>query len=286
MTMDFQAFAENHVVIMSAPNGARRSQLDHPALPITPAELALNAVALRDAGVSILHLHVRDEYGKHSLDAERYRQAIAAIRDRIGEELVIQVTTEAVGQYTPEEQTALVRDLRPEAVSVALREICATPADETRAAEFFAWMRQEQIWPQYILYSVEDVERFDDMRRRGVFADDSPFVMFVLGDYVDAVPGVVEDLDALLAATDPNAHPWAVCCFGHNENAVMLAATARNGHVRMGFENNLVLPDGDVAADNAALIHEYTATSAGSGRRPASAAEVRATLMFVAETEL
>ena len=75
MTMGFQAFAENHVVIMSAPNGARRSQLDHPALPITPAELALNAVALRDAGVSILHLQVRDEYAKHSLDAERYPQA-------------------------------------------------------------------------------------------------------------------------------------------------------------------------------------------------------------------
>ena len=119
MTADLSNFAKERVIIMSAPNGARRSQADHPALPVTAFELADSAEALRDAGVSILHLHVRDEQGHHTLDADRYREAIAAIDDRVGSDLIVQVTTEAVGRYQPAEQIQVVRELRPEAVSLA-----------------------------------------------------------------------------------------------------------------------------------------------------------------------
>lgn len=277
MSIDFRGFAKDRVMVMAAPNGARRSRIDHPALPMTAEESASDAVALLDAGVSVLHLHVRDSEGKHTLDADRYRQAIAAIRETVGDKLVIQVTTEAVSQYTSAEQISLVRDLKPEAVSLALREICPAGSDEGVAAGFCAWMRSERIWPQYILYSAEDVTRFDDMRRRGVFADETPFVMFVLGNYADLVDGNVADLDELLKVTESNAYPWTACCFGKSENAVMLAATARGGHVRLGFENNLVLPNGEIAPDNAALIREYTVSCATGGRRVATAAEVRDT---------
>lgn len=277
MSADFERFAKGRVMIMSAPNGARRSQADHPALPITPAELAANAVALRDAGVSILHLHVRDEHGKHTLDAGRYRDAIAAIHDRIGDDLVIQVTTEAVGIYRTDQQMAVVRELRPEAVSLALREICPAAGDEAALADFCAWMKNETIWPQYILYSVEDVQRFEALRRRGVFADAAPFVMLVLGNYANGVAGTVAELDELLAVADFDAIPWAVCCFGPNEHAVMLAALERGGHVRIGFENNVVMADGSPAADNAALIRQFTAAAVAGSRQPASSAEVRAT---------
>jgi 3-keto-5-aminohexanoate cleavage enzyme len=281
MSDDFQQFAEQRIIIMSAPNGARRGHADHTALPMTAAESARDAIALRDAGVSMLHLHVRDDDGKHSLDADRYREAIAAVRENVGDDLIIQVTTEAVGQYTCEQQMAVVRELKPEAVSLALREICPDESDEGSAAEFFAWMQAENIWPQYILYSVDDVLRFDDMRARGVFADQTPFVMFVVGEYANAVDGTIADLETLLAATEPNAYPWAVCCFGQQENAVMLASGGQGGHVRLGFENNLHLADGELAVDNAALIHQFVADNRNNPRLPASADEVRAALMQV-----
>jgi len=272
----FAEFAREQVIIMSAPNGARRSKADHPALPITATEIAENAVALRDAGVSILHLHVRDEQDKHTLDVAKYRAALAAIRDRVGDDLIVQVTTEAVGMYTAAQQMGVVSDLKPEAVSLALKEICPTSADERITAEFCTWMRQEKIWPQYILYSVEDVNRFDDLRMRGLFANDAPFALFVLGNYADAVSGQVEDLEALLAATESGAYPWAVCCFGPHEHAVMLAAYGKGGHVRIGFENNLALSGGSLAPDNAALIREFTAAIGERPRRPASVADIRA----------
>lgn len=272
---NFTEFAQDKVIIMAAPNGARRGHADHQALPVTAKESADDAVALLESGVSVLHLHVRDDAGAHSLDADRYRAAIAALRKKVGDELVVQVTTEAVGKYSSEQQIDLVRQLRPEAVSLALREICPAAEDESAAADLFAWMREEHVWPQYILYSIDDIVRFDDMRQRGVFADDAPFVMFVLGKYGIAEPGSKQDLDAMLAAIDHSALPWATCCFGPHENEVMLAATGAGGHVRLGFENNLHLPDGSLAADNAALIRQFVTDSASLGRAPARANAIR-----------
>ena len=271
----FAEFASDRVIVMSAPNGARRNHADHQALPMTAQESAADAVALLEAGVGVLHLHVRDADGAHSLDAGLYREAIQAIDKTVGDELIVQITTEAVGRYSSDEQMALVRELRPEAVSLALREICPVGSDETATSELFAWMVREQVWPQIILYSVADVQRFEDMRRRGVFSSDSPFTMFVLGKYGSAEPGSRAGLDALLEAADHEAYPWATCCFGPNENDVMLAATEAGGHVRLGFENNLQLPDGSVAAENADLIRQYVADAASLGRPPASAAEIR-----------
>ena len=269
-----QDFAARRIVIMAAPNGARRNRADHPAIPLTAKELADTAASLRDDGVSVLHLHVRDADGRHTLDPGRYREAIAAIRGRVGNDLVIQVTTEAVGQYSADEQMAVVRELRPEAVSLALRELCPEDGDEAQAARFFAWLDGQGTWPQYILYSVADVQRFEALRRRGILAAEAPFVLLVMGSYADSKPGSPADLDSLLAAGDFDRVPWAVCCFGPAEHEVMLAAAARGGHVRIGFENNLLLPDGRPAADNAQLVRAFVSAATGP-RRPASAAEVR-----------
>ena len=275
MSTRLQRFAASRVAILSAPNGARRTQEDHPSLPVTAGQLAANAVALRDAGASVLHLHVRDADGRHTLDPGSYREALAAVRDSVADSLILQVTTEAVGMYNTAEQMSVVRELRPEAVSLALKELCPGPEDEPAFREFCNWMSDEGVWPQFILYSVEDVRRFDAFRERNVFADAAPFALFVLGNYADAIAGTVSDLDALLEATDPTAYPWAVCCFGPNEHVVMLAALERGGHVRIGFENNLALSDGSTAPDNAALIDEFVAATAANIRQPASAAEVR-----------
>jgi len=57
----------------------------------------------------MIHLHMRHKQGEHSLDSDLYQQAIATVRDSVGEELIIQITTEAVGVYQPWEQIESVR---------------------------------------------------------------------------------------------------------------------------------------------------------------------------------
>lgn len=263
------------LAITVAPNGARRTQAEHPSLPMEPAELAETAVACADAGAAMLHLHVRDEAGRHVLDPIRYGEAVTAIRRRIGDRLVIQVTTEAVGRYNPTEQMAVVRTLRPEAVSLAVAEILPDEAAEPAAADFLAWLARTGIQPQYILYSADEVRRFHELRARGIIPQGGHGVLFVLGRYRQERGGDPLDLVDFLAAHDGRT-PWTVCAFGPREHACAVAAAALGGHVRVGFENNLQLRDGSVAPDNAALVTQMREAAAALGRPLATADLLRA----------
>jgi uncharacterized protein (DUF849 family) len=242
------------LVIMVAPNGARRTKDDHPGLPLLPEEIAAEAKLAAEAGATILHLHVRDGAGGHSLEPAHYRPAIEAVRAAVGDAMAIQVTTEAVGRYDAARQMAIVRELRPEAVSLAIKELCPDAAATDQAASFFAWLRDEGIAPQFIFYTPGEVARFAALREEGVIPQKDPFALFVLGRYT--APGDVvrtTDLLPFLAGHDLLT-PWAICAFGQVESSASLVAAGLGGHVRVGFENNLRTADGSLAPNNAALV--------------------------------
>jgi len=241
------------VMIAVAPNGARKTQQDHPQLPISPKEIAHTAAACRDAGACMLHLHVRDEKLGHSLDVERYREAIRAIRQEVGDEFIIQITTEAVGVYNREQQIQTVVQLQPEAVSLAIREISPAGADEKVSADFFSFLQRERIAPQYILYDKEDILHFKNLLARGIIPDENISVLLVLGRYMRNQQSDVKNIAPLLSHL-PKVQHWSLCAFGSSEADCMLEAIRQGGHCRVGFENNLFLSDGSLAADNAALV--------------------------------
>lgn len=265
------------LIVTVAPNGARKTKADHPALPITAEELAVEALRCHNAGAAMIHLHVRDEAGGHSLSVEAYRAAIAAIRDRVGDDLLIQVTSEAAGVFGPVEQMEMVRRLKPDHVSLALREIVADATAEAEAAAFLQWLGAEGVTPQYILYSPEDVSRFLDLRRRNVVPGRSHSLLFVLGRYGrrQARP---EDLLPFLEALGHTDDIWSVCAFGGMEHACVAAAIALGGHARVGFENNMILKDGAVAPNNAPLVAQVGQLAAALGRPLADARTAHALL--------
>jgi uncharacterized protein (DUF849 family) len=266
------------MLVSVAPNGARRTKADHPALPISADEIAATAAACREAGAGLIHLHVRDKEGRHTLDGDAYRAAIAAIREAVGVSLIIQATTEAVGMYAPEQQMAMVKDVRPEAVSLALREFIPDPSREKAAADFFAWLARERILPQYILFSAEDAAWFKNLRRRGIVPGDKVFVLYVLGRYTKGQTSSPGDLLPFLAVEGASDGAWGVCAFGAREGACALAAASLGGHPRVGFENNLWLNDGARAPDNAALVSQVAFSARLLGRPLADAHTARATL--------
>ncbi len=275
MTVEQAEAATAPLLIAVAPNGARKTKQDHPTLPISPNELAETAEAALDAGAAMIHLHVRDAEERHSLDVDRYRDAIAAVRQAVGPDMIIQVTSEAAGVFGREEQMAMVRGLTPQAVSLAVREIVPDEAAEAEGAAFLTWMAQEQIRPQYILYSAEDVTRLFELRRRGIVPDERPFLLFVLGRYTAGQRSQPADLLPFLAAAEGQPCDWAICAFGPLEGASALTAAALGGHVRVGFENNLYLADGSVAPDNAALVRQVAEGAPAMGRRAMTPAEAR-----------
>ncbi|HYG87807.1 MAG TPA: 3-keto-5-aminohexanoate cleavage protein [Azospirillum sp.] len=256
------------LVIAAAPNGARRGKADHPAIPLTAEETAREAARCREAGAGMLHLHVRDAAGRHTLDPDAYREAMAAVRREAGPDLLIQATTEAVGIYTPEQQMAAIRDLHPEAFSAAVRELVPDTASEAAAARFYAEQASAGTLVQHILYDTADVARFEDLVARGVIPDTGCSVLFVLGRYAPGQRSAPRDLLPFLSAS-AGRFAWMVCAFGALEGACAATAAALGGHARVGFENNLCLADGSVAPDTAALVAQVATAAPLLGRAPA-----------------
>jgi uncharacterized protein (DUF849 family) len=278
------------ILISVAPNGAKKTKKEHANIPLEAKEIAEDAKRCREAGAVLVHLHIRDKNHVHSLDVDTYRRTIDAIRDKVGNDMIIQATSESVDIYEADQQMKMVRALKPEAVSLAVREIIRDRGkDEERASEFFYEIESLGIQPQFILYSPEEVRYFADLRAREKLPKGRKYVLFVLGKktgspFDKASFSVPDDLDPFLETFDQGLSlaetDWAVCAFGGNERDCMLKSIACGGHARIGFENNLLMADGSLAPGNAALIRQFVESAKALSPRKimASAEEARAFL--------
>ncbi len=253
------------VIIMAAPNGARASKADHPALPITIEEITQEALRCRDAGASVIHAHVRDKDGAHVLDSGLYTELLAEI-DELAPGLLVQITTEAVGRYSPYQQKEIVHSVKPDMASVALREMVPSPAEESSAGEFYTWAAEADIHIQHILYDAADVQYYKFLRSEGIIPEHGPSgVLFVLGRYASNLIADSAELLPMVREAGEMSSPWFCCAFGKTEAACMKLAMEQGGHPRVGFENNRVLNDGVEAKGSYELVAQTVETAKALG---------------------
>lgn len=257
------------VIIMVAPNGARKTRRDHAALPVSIEDTVEEAVQCHAAGASALHAHVRGDNDEHVLDAGLYRELLAELSRRVPD-MLIQITSEAVGIYTPAEQVACIQAVVPEMVSMCLREISSNFEQPEYARQFFEWCDENAVHVQHIVFSAEEFQHFLDYREQGVIPAGHRCVLFVLGRYNVNFQSEPADLDPFLRH-DLAGLDWFTCAFGSREQQCVMAAINAGGHARIGFENNLYLPDGEIAASTAALVSSLVDSMRTQGLRPASA---------------
>ncbi|GAB5432655.1 3-keto-5-aminohexanoate cleavage protein [Tritonibacter mobilis] len=247
--------------LMVAPNGARRGKADHPALPMTAPELAETALACHRLGAQALHLHVRDAEGVHSLDAGRYREAMALVSEAVPT-MGIQITTESAGLFDVGAQLACLEALRPAAASVSVREMAR---DKSLAARAYALCSEAGTQVQHILYTPECVEQLEAWYADGTVPDEMRDVILVLGQYATGQPARPAMLPPFLALIAPLDLRWSLCAFGPEEHACLLAAVEAGGQVRIGFENSLGPMGGPAWADNAASVEAFLNLTAARG---------------------
>lgn len=241
-------------IIMVAPNGARKTRQDHPALPVSIEQTVDEAVRCHAAGATVLHAHVRGKQDEHVLDTGLYQELISEMKRR-APDMLVQITTEAVGVYTPEQQVACVQTVVPEMASVSLKEMTSDFTELDYAKRFYNWTSEAGIHIQHILFSDEELAQFLRLKQSGVIPASHRCVLFVLGRYAVNFQSDPVGLDPFLAR-DQAGLDWFVCAFGAKEQACVSAAISHGGHARIGFENNLQLPNGETAASTAELVVE------------------------------
>lgn len=241
--------------IMVAPNGARRTKKDHPALPLSISQTVEAAIACNKAGADGLHMHIRDAHDKHTLDAGKYSEALREMEKALPE-FYIQITTEAVGQYSPQQQRDVVEKVMPKAVSISIAEMLSE-GEDIKAKHFYSWCSDNEISVQHIIYDTDDLARIEKL---SLLNDETATqLLFVLGRYTKNQQSSPNDLDPFYnwAAQQDAKIDWAICAFGQGETDCLLNAHKKGGKVRIGFENSLWNRDGSIAKDNAERVQEY-----------------------------
>ena len=264
----------NPVMIMAAPNGARKTKDDHPALPVDIAQTVAEARACYEQGACALHAHVRDSDLKHTLDAGLYRELLKELQHQVPK-MLIQITTEAVGIYTPGQQAECVKALQPEMCSVAIREMAGEDKSLSHAQGFYHWCQENRVHVQHILFDQNDLMRFFNLREQGVIPAEHNCVLYVLGRYTANLQSTPADIQPFIETMKDEPLTWFVCAFGHQEQDCMLASVNAGGHARIGFENNLYAADGNVAESTASQIANMVQRLTESGRVAATADQAR-----------
>ena len=235
--------------VMVAPTGARRSKADHPALPITLPEIVATAAACHKAGADALHLHVRDDQGLHSLDAGRYREAIAELTAQVPT-MQCQITTEAAGMFDVPQQLACLEAVEPDWASVSIREIARAP---DLAPRLYALCADQGTRVQHIIYNANDLNLLHHWQDNEIVQPMQTDVILVLGRYGDIRPSNPRDLSDWSNQLRASDHAM-VCAFGQAEHDCLIAGAKRGFGIRVGFENSLTNAQGVAHHDNAASV--------------------------------
>jgi uncharacterized protein (DUF849 family) len=213
----------------------RRTRDEHPAVPISPEELAADALAVSRAGAFAVHVHPRDAGGAETLAARACEQAVAAIR-AAAPALPVGLSTSAAIDPDPFARAAAISSWRrrPDFVSVNVSELGW--GGIVRAA------LHAGIGVEAGLATSADAE---ELAR-------SPFSHQLLRALVEVEGGVAEA--SLLARLIPEGVRQLWHGYGERTWEVVVAGAAAGHDVRIGLEDVLVLPDGRATTGNAELV--------------------------------
>jgi uncharacterized protein (DUF849 family) len=217
---------------------------DHPAVPLTPSELAADAVACVRAGAGGFHIHPRDAEGLETLEAAWTAAALEAVRGAVPGVPVGGTTMLGIAGGDVELRLSQVRGwtVKPDFVSLNL--------EEPGAEDLAGLLGSLGVGVEAGIFCVEDAEALAASSFR-----DSLLRVLIEVDDVDPARAVEHcwEIEAALdaAAIDaPRLH--------HGEGvatwAVIEEALARGRDVRIGLEDALVMADGSPARDNASLV--------------------------------
>jgi 3-keto-5-aminohexanoate cleavage enzyme len=265
-------------LITLAPTGAESAKADVPALPVTVDEVVATARDCQAIGAAVIHLHVRGEDTRPTLDLGRCREVVQAVREAT--DLVVQISTG--GAVTdPFDQRLAVLDVEPDAASLTLgtvnfgRDVFSNPWD--LIVELHTQMQQRGIVPEYEVFDLGQLATLQRLLdRHGAPHGGRVHVDLVMG-VPGGMPGTTQALASCLPLLPPGA-TFAATGVGRTSLPVMLAALSAGGHLRVGMEDTLTYAPGEPVRDNAQLVARAAGLARIAQRPPLTPAEARAFL--------
>lgn len=292
------------VIVTAAITGAIHTPSMSPYLPITPQQIADEAVRAYEAGAAVAHIHVRNpQTGQPTNNLDCFREVVTEVKRRCN--IILCLTTGGGLGASPQERVAVVSNLQPELATMNFGSLnfALFPLVSAGRYEF------EHDWERQYLANSEDTifpNTFKTLREFcGVFAENNtkpeleiydlgmvnnvafmldaghlkrpPHIQFVLG-ILGGAPATAECLQFLVrVAKDAlgGDFTWSVCAAGRYQMTMCTQSLMMGGNVRVGLEDNLYIEKGVMAKSNAEQVAKIIRIARELGREPATPDEAR-----------
>ncbi len=264
------------LLITVAPTGAETAKADCPQLPTTLEELVATAVACEAAGAAMIHVHIRDDEHRPTLDGGRLKATVDALRESTS--LVVQLSTGG-SVHDPLETRLKVLDAEPDSCSLTMGttnfgdDVFSNPWPFV--TELYQLSQEREVVPEFELFDLGQVHALSRLLDKY----GPPYGGKVHCDLVMGVPGGMNGTaDALVAAVrdlPPSVTSWSATGIGRSTLNVMYASLSKGGHLRVGMEDVLTISRGVPVESNAQLVERAVEVGRLAQRTPMTTTEAR-----------
>jgi len=286
---------DDPVVITCSISGAIANREQCPAIPYTPEEYAAEARRIVDEGGVMIHIHARKPDGTPSYEVEDFKAISEAIRGEVGNAVIVNFSTGTIGVPVAK-RIEYLRACRPEVAALNMgsmnyakysksrkqfvfKMVFANPFEEI--VELLEAMNELGIKPEHECFDIGHVGSLAPLIDMGVLK--TPLHVDCVMGVVGGIPPTARNLAAMvenISANPPGerASHWGVIGISREQWMLVAAALTLGGSIRVGLEDNLYLPNGEMAKSNGELIAKARQMTEDIGRHPATVAEARAAL--------
>ena len=293
----------NKVIVTAAITGAIHTPSMSPYLPITPKQIADEAVRAWEEGAAVAHIHVRNpENGMPVSDLELFREVVTEVKSRCN--IILCLTTGGSLGATTAQRVAVVPTFKPElasfnfgSINFALFQVLASknlqfkyewekqylgmtedyifPNTFKTLREYCQYFNENDTKPELEIYDLGMINNVAFMLERG-FLKEPVYIQFVLG-ILGAAPATLENLMFFYrtARDTLGDFRWSVCAAGRHQINLCTASLLMGGNVRVGLEDNLYLEKGVMARSNAEQVAKIVRIARELGKEPATPDEAR-----------
>ena len=283
------------VIISCAVTGGADSTGKSPYVPVTPQQIADQAIAAAEAGAAVVHIHVRDpRTGQPSVEYAHYEEVVERIR-AARSPVLINLTTgpgamakvESEGPFrisggraaplmTPAERVAHILRLKPEICSLDVAtmnfgEACFINSPD-HLRQMAALLADSGVVPELEVFDLGHIRLARHLIETGALKGPGYF-QFCLGVPWGA-PANAKVLD-IMRDMLPEGALWSAFGIARDQFPIVAAAPGLGGNVRVGLEDNLYLAPGQLAKHNAELVEKSVRILSDLGYNTASPEEAR-----------
>lgn len=284
---------KRQIIVTCAITGGGDTVGKHPAIPVTPEQIATSALEAAGAGAAIVHIHVRDpKTGKPSTDLALYREVVERIRSTNGD-VIINLTTGAGARFVPSDENPgiggagsnmltpaarmrHIQELRPEICSLDIATMnfgefafVNTPAHIRTMALAIS---EAGVLPELEVFDVGHLRLTLHLLEAGAI---KPPVFFQICLGIPWGAPATSETMLFMRGMLPKDCVWTGFGIGPQEFPMVAQSILLGGHVRVGLEDNLYIERGVLAPSNAALVEKAVGIVTALDGVPASPAEAR-----------